>query len=134
MTLRVVGAGVGRTGTGSLKLALEKLLGGPCYHMLEVFPRPDHVQKWYAAMQGEETDWDALLDGFVATVDWPACTFWRDLADENLDAPILLSTRDPEDWWRSCDRTIWEVFRRGDDGNNPEWYAMATKMLALFGV
>jgi hypothetical protein len=132
MTLRVVGAGVGRTGTNSLKFALEKLLGGPCYHMIEVFPRPEHVAQWRAAINGDEVDFDALLDGFVAAVDWPACTVWRELSEANPDAMILLSTRDPEAWWTSCDRTIWEVFRTpgvvADD-----WRAMATDMLERFG-
>src|SRR5438309_762706 len=115
MALRVVGAGVGRTGTASLKEALEKLLGGPCYHMLEVFGHPEHVPQWGAAMSGDVVDWSALLDGYVATVDWPACTVWRELSEENPDALILLSTRDPEAWWTSCDRTIWQVFRNTDD-------------------
>lgn len=127
MTLRVVGAGVGRTGTGSLKLALEKLLGGPCYHMLEVFPRPEHVAQWHAAVRGEAIEWDELLADFVATVDWPACAFWRELADANPDAIVLLSVRDAEGWWRSCDRTIFEVFRR-DGERFPEWYAMLTDL------
>src|SRR5439155_22663130 len=70
VTLRVVGAGVGRTGTASLKEALEKLLGFPCYHMLEVFSHPEHAATWHAAMRGEDVDWDALLEGYVAAVDW----------------------------------------------------------------
>jgi len=52
MSLRVVGAGLGRTGTVSLKLALEKILGAPCYHMMEVFTRPEHVPMWHAAALG----------------------------------------------------------------------------------
>jgi sulfotransferase family protein len=131
MTLRVVGAGVGRTGTMSLKLALEKLLDAPCYHMLEVFVRPDHVTIWQEAVDGRPPDWEALYEGFVAAVDWPTCTFWRELADAYPDAPVLLSTRDPDDWWRSCDRTIFEVFRAPREGLD-EWLAMATGMLERF--
>lgn len=62
MTLRVIGAGVGRTGTMSLKLALEKLLGGPCYHMIEVFPRPEHIRAWHSALDGDPPNWDELYD------------------------------------------------------------------------
>jgi len=76
MSLRVVGAGLGRTGTNSLKLALERLLGGPCYHMLEVFPRPHHFPYWIAAGKGDMPDWDKLFEGFVATVDWPSTSWW----------------------------------------------------------
>jgi hypothetical protein len=102
----VVGAGLGRTGTASLKLALERLLGGRCYHMLEVLDR-DHSAAWHAAVRGEAVDWDALLAGFDATVDWPACAFWRELTAANPQAIVLLSTRDsPEQWWASMERTI----------------------------
>jgi hypothetical protein len=80
--LRVVGVGLGRTGTHSLKLALEDLLDGPCYHMLEVFEHLDHAPLWHAAVRGEPPDWDAIFDGFVATVDWPGAAFWRELIEE----------------------------------------------------
>lgn len=133
MTLRVVGAGVGRTGTNSLKVALEKVLGSPCYHMLEVFPRPEHPAAWAAAMRGEAVDFDALLDGFVATVDWPACTLWRELADANPDAVILLSTRDSEGWWRSCENTIFQAMQRAFDDASTDWTSMASLMFERFG-
>lgn len=107
MPPRVIGAGVGRTGTLSLKTALERLLGGPCYHGSEVFSRPDHVRLWRRAARGEAVDWDVLLDGFTATVDWPASAFWEDLAVEYPDALVLLSTRDSaESWHRSAEQTI----------------------------
>src|SRR5207237_6118209 len=93
MTLRVVGAGVGRTGTMSLKLALERLIGAPCYHMLEVFPRPAHFGLWTAAARGKPVDWNALFAGFAAAVDWPASAFWPELAAAFPDSIILLSTR-----------------------------------------
>jgi hypothetical protein len=131
MTLRVIGAGVGRTGTMSQKLALEQLLAGPCYHMLEVFVRPEHVAMWDGAMRGELPDWEVLYDGFIAAVDWPTCTFWRELSDAYPDAPVLLSVRDPDEWWKSCDRTIFEVFRAPREGMD-EWLAMATAMLERF--
>jgi hypothetical protein len=133
MNLRVVGAGVGRTGTASLKAALEKLLGGPCYHMLEVFPRPEHPALWHAAMRGEPVDFDAMLDGFVAAVDWPACTLWKELSAANPNAVILLSTRDPEAWWKSCEATIFLAMRRAMEGPASDWTAMAQTMLERFG-
>ena len=93
MTFRVVGAGLGRTGTHSLKLALEQLLGGPCYHMSETFGRPADIPVWHAAANGQMPDWPTFLADYTATVDWPACAFWRPLADEYPDAIVLLSTR-----------------------------------------
>jgi len=112
MALRVVGAGLGRTGTHSLKLALEQLLGGPCYHMFEVFQHPADIEQWQRAADGDMPDWHQLLADYKATVDWPASAYWHELADAFPDAVVLLSTRPTDEWWRSADRTIWEVGRR----------------------
>ncbi len=129
MTLRVVGAGLGRTGTMSLKLALEKLLGGPCYHMMEVFPRPEHVSMWHTAIRGEMPNWDVLFEGFVSAVDWPASAFWPQLADAYPKAPIVLSVRDADSWWKSANETIFEAaFRRfPGEADNP-WLMMVTDL------
>jgi hypothetical protein len=115
----------------SLKLALEQLLGDPCYHMMEVFVRPEHVTLWQSALDGDHSNWDTLFDGFVAAVDWPVCTFWRELSDANPNAPVLLSTRDPDSWWTSCDRTIFNVFRAAP-ADDDAWRAMATEALQRF--
>ena len=80
MALRLVGAGLGRTGTLSLKLALERLLGGRCYHMAEVVANPGHVQTWAAAAKGEPVDWAGFFDDYVAAVDWPAASFWPEIS------------------------------------------------------
>ena len=110
MALRVVGAGLGRTGTASLKRALEQLLHGRCYHMYEVFERPQDVAVWHAAVRGETVAWDAFLDEYSASVDWPGSAFWRELSAVNPDALILLSTRESaEKWWASMERTIVSV-------------------------
>jgi len=107
MSLKVIGSGVGRTGTNSLKLALEKLLGAPCYHMIEVFPRPQHFKLWTAAGRGEPTDWHALFAGFGAAVDWPAAAFWEPISRAFPDAIILHSERSSaEAWWKSASETI----------------------------
>ena len=97
MTLKVIGAGFGRTGTASLKIALEKLLGAPCYHMSEVLGRAGHVDLWLDAAAGKP-DWDAIFDGYAATVDFPASNYWREIADYYPDAKIVLSLRDAERW------------------------------------
>jgi hypothetical protein len=107
MALRVVGAGLGRTGTNSLKVALEQLLGGPCYHMFELARRDADTPAWRAAVRGKAVDWHALLGEYVATVDWPACAFWSELWEANPEAIVLLSTRDSaQTWWESMERTI----------------------------
>lgn len=104
MTLKVVGAGLGRTGTHSLKIGLEQLLGGPCYHMVEVFPRPQHVPLWHQAILGGPADWNSLFEGFVATVDWPSAM----AASEEHNADVrrtvpseLLVEWQPGDGWGS---------------------------------
>jgi hypothetical protein len=108
MTLQVIGAGFGRTGTLSLKLALEQLGFGPCYHMMEVFHRPGDSEKWEAAARGVPTDWASFLKGFRAAIDWPACHFWRALHAAFPDAKVILTERDPESWYASISKTIFE--------------------------
>ena len=105
--VKVVGAGVGRTGTHSLKLALEQLLGGACYHMVEVFDHLDHVPTWSAALKGERVDWEPVLGSYSAVVDWPGAGCWDAIAEAYPDAFVLLSTRaDAETWWTSANATI----------------------------
>jgi hypothetical protein len=127
MSLRVIGAGLGRTGTLSLKAALERLLGEPCYHMREVFPRPAHFGLWTAAAHGEHVDWHALFDGFQAAVDWPASAFWKEISEAFPAAIILLSTRDSaEAWWKSASETIFRAATAHRPG------PMATMLDAIF--
>ena len=133
MGLQVVGAGLGRTGTHSLKVALEQLLGGPCYHMIEVFGRPEDIPVWHDAARGKAPDWRTFLAGYDAAVDWPAAAFWQELSEANPEAVILLSVRDADGWWRSADRTIFEAMRRPppEDGSMDAWRAMAEDSLAV---
>jgi hypothetical protein len=110
--LKVVGAGVGRTGTHSLKNALETLLGGTCHHMIEVIMvSPDQIPTWTAAIDGEQIDWNKLMEPYTAQVDWPGASFWPELSAANPDALVLLSTRDPEAWYKSCTNTIFAGIR-----------------------
>jgi Sulfotransferase domain len=107
--LQVIGAGFGRTGTLSLKAALERLLGAPCYHMAEVFAHLDHAPAWTAAVRGDASQLPGILDGYAATVDWPACELWAELALLYPDAKVLLSTRPTERWWASYEATIHQL-------------------------
>jgi sulfotransferase family protein len=106
MGLRVIGAGFGRTGTMSLKAALEQLGVGPCYHMVECLPRgPEHWQHWIDAANGKP-DWDTIFDGFASAVDFPASSSYEALAAHYPDAKVVLTTRDPERWFDSTQDTI----------------------------
>jgi hypothetical protein len=105
MALKVVGAGLGRTGTASLKVALEELGIGRCYHMGEVMQDPTHIDHWLNAADGNP-EWDQFLDDYGATVDYPACSFWRELAEYYADAKVLLSVRCAESWFESTNATI----------------------------
>ena len=109
MALQVIGAGIGRTGTYSLKLALEQLGFGPCHHMEEVIKHPARqVPLWHAALAGKP-DWETLFDGYTAAVDWPAAAFWRELAATYPAANVVLTTRDAGSWCQSYSQTIAKV-------------------------
>jgi hypothetical protein len=107
--VKVIGAGFGRTGTMSLKVALETLGFDPCYHMTEVFANPEHTGFWVSAWRGESADWDGVLGGYEAAVDWPACTFYEELMERHPEAKVILSVRDPERWYESVRNTIYEL-------------------------
>jgi len=104
MALKVIGSGLGRTGTMSTKLALEQL-GLRCHHMVEVFMNPQSLPLWVEAGRGNP-DWDAIFDGYSAMVDHPGCQFWRELIDYYPDAKVLHTVRDPDKWFDSTQATI----------------------------
>jgi hypothetical protein len=130
--MQIVGAGLGRTGTLSLKLALEQLLGAPCYHMAEVFGRPDDIAVWQRAIDGDPPDWPTFFAGYEAAVDWPASAFWRELSDAFPAAPVLLSTRrDADAWWTSANDTIFQI-SRADAPGDPNVQAHRDMAFSLF--
>lgn len=129
MTLSLIGAGFGRTGTLSLKIALEQLGLGRCYHMAEVFANPGHAPLWRAAAERGCTDWAPLLGGYGATVDWPGCYFWRELTDANPDAKVLLSVREPASWHRSVMDTIFNTLVHPSPKFPSDWSAMARSIV-----
>ena len=131
MTLSVIGASFGRTGTMSLKIALEQLGIGRCYHMIEVFEHPTHAELWYEAAEGKLPDWDALFHGYTAAVDWPPCSFWKELLAHYPDAKIILTVRDPERWYQSVASTIYPVLMRPLETNNPTMLAQRKMALKL---
>lgn len=130
MALRVVGAGVGRTGTNSLKLAFEHLLGEPCYHMFEVRNHPEHIPMWDAAARDQAVDWDAMMDGYAAAVDWPASGFWPELSRHYPESIVVLSRRDPEAWWKSASETIFPRILTAVESDRHEWHQMVMAILS----
>lgn len=115
MTLQVIGPGFGRTGTFSLKSALEQLGFGPCHHMDEVFSHPEQVPHWEAIAAGRTVDWNRVFEGYRAQVDWPGAHVWRQLVDAFPEAKVLLSVRPEESWWKSYSQTIAKFFSSSKD-------------------
>jgi len=120
MALELIGAGLGRTGTLSLKAALERIGCGPCYHMIEVLTSPERGRSWLEQTRSGVHDWDAIFHGYRATVDWPGAAFWRELVDRYPDAKVLLSLRDADRWYDSVMNTIHPVMRQGPPERAPK--------------
>ena len=133
MTLKVIGAGLGRTGTMSLKLALEKLLGGPCYHMTELFEHlEEHTPLWHQAAKGESVNWDKVFSNYVAAVDEPVSTQWQSIMAHYPDALVVLSVRDADSWWKSAIATILPVKIDPPVGMGPARRAWLDMVLELY--
>lgn len=115
MTLSVIGAGFGRTGTESMKIALETLGFGPCHHMKEVIPDRHQVRLWRAIARGDTPDWEVAFEGFNSAIDWPSAFFWRELAEHYPRAKILLTLRSPDSWYASMEKTILKAIGPGND-------------------
>src|SRR5437764_12727549 len=106
--MRLIGAGLPRTGTLSQKVALEMLGLGPCYHMVNVLADLDEAVHWQRALDGD-APWQEVFGGFQATVDWPGAFFYEELTDVYPEAKVLLSVREADSWGRSMRETIWGV-------------------------
>jgi len=107
--MKLIGAGFGRSGTMSIKAALEQLGYGPCYHMKIALCRYWHLGFFLRAWRGEEVNWKRFFRRYNSVVDWPSCSFYKDLMKEYPDAKILLNIRDPENWYDSMYQTIWAI-------------------------
>jgi hypothetical protein len=129
VALEVIGSGFGRTGTQSIKLALEQLGFGPCHHMDEVFQNPTQVPHWQALASGEKVDWNTVFKGYRSQVDWPGAHVWRELAAAYPDAKVLHSIRPEEAWWRSFSDTIATALTTYRDAPTPP----PPHMLDMFG-
>jgi len=138
MALRVIGTGFGRTGTNSLRRALEQLGFGPCHHMFALRDHPDQLVHWQAAARGELPDWDAAFAGWGAAVDWPSAAFWKETTAHFPEARVIHSTRSPESWHRSVLSTIlpaMEGYREREPGPARDRLEMAHRLIVgrVFG-
>ena len=136
MTISVIGAGYGRTGTLSLKSALETLGYNKCHHMIEVINNPGEPERWLQAIDEKNVNWESLLEGYEATVDWPACHFYKELADYYPKAKVLLSIRDPLAWFESMSATTLGVIRKRmqtSDAGQPKNLGTELVVKAAFG-
>jgi Sulfotransferase domain len=113
--MKVIGVGVGRTGTLSLKAALERLGFGPCFHMRNVLDHRERLPLWEAAAAGSTVDWEAVFAGYESSVDWPGAALWRELTAHYPDAKVILTVRDPERWYDSVRDTIYQLFGGGTE-------------------
>ena len=112
MALKVIGAGLGRTGTLSLKLALEHIGFAKCYHMSEMIVNMrEHLPLWNESAKGNP-QWDAIFEGYQSTTDYPACSLWRELAAKYPEAKIILTVRDADKWFDSSAATVFSPEHR----------------------
>lgn len=133
--MKVIGAGVGRTGTYSLKLAINQVGLGPCHHMEEVLHKmPLQVPLWSAALAGSP-DWPGIYDGYRSAVDWPTACFFRELSRAYPEAKFVLTLRDPERWADSFGATIYKLLAGRDQAppDMHDWLEMASHVIASTG-
>jgi len=114
MSIKVIGAGFGRTGTLSLKAALEELGYDKCYHMVEAFRHHHHVDYWKRAYRKQTVDWNELFNGYQSIVDFPGCLYYEELMGFYPDAKVVLTYRDPVSWYESAYSTILTIRPRAD--------------------
>ncbi|MCG5218552.1 sulfotransferase family protein [Streptosporangium sp. KLBMP 9127] len=122
--LRVIGAGFPRTGTSSMKAALERLGFGPCYHMFNILSDGRQVDRWLPLASGAPVDWDQVFEGFGSSQDWPASFFWRQQAEAYPDAKVVLTVRDPHRWYASMKMLLANGPGRAMPENLPEGAAV----------
>ena len=129
MAITVIGAGFGRTGTLSLKTALEELGFSKCFHMMDVLAHLEHAAVWDDAARGEPVDWDSLFRGYQATVDWPGCAFYEQLLRHYPSAKVILTVRDPDRWYESARQTIYPARQLF-----PRWLTWLNPRMRRFGM
>jgi len=130
MTLRVIGTGFGRTGTDSMREALDVLGFGPCHHMHEIIAHEHQKQMWRTLVQGAAPDWEKLFEGYNSCVDWPSAYYWRELIVAYPEAKVILTHRSAESWWASFEKTILAGLNKSTD---PQSLGLALIRDKVFG-
>lgn len=133
MGLEVIGAGYGRTGTETLRAALEHLGFGPCHHMHAIRDDPRLFPDWQAFLAGEHQDWDLLFGNFRSQVDFPGAMYWRELADHFPDAKVVLTVRDPETWYQSIEQSVLELINDRENLADPHKRAVVEFSKVIVG-
>lgn len=130
MALEIIGAGFGRTGTYSLKAALERLDFGPCHHMSEVIDDSDQIRLWSDVAAGRP-DFERIFSGFRSAVDFPVSAYWQDVLARTPGAKVILSDRDPEDWYGSFSQTILPLVldKAAWPENRRAWFEMLDEVI-----
>lgn len=124
MSIKIIGAGFPRTGTTTLKRALEMLGYNKCYHMKELLVNPDMLQHWLKLEATGTTDWEAIYEGYQGSVDFPCYPFYKAHMERYPDAKVILTVRPFEPWYNSVYQTIWQAGPQ----NTPEKLQMLAKM------
>jgi hypothetical protein len=130
MSIKVIGAGFGRTGTDSMREALNRLGFGPCHHMYEVNANEEQKRLWRALAKGAAPEWDRLLAGYSSCVDWPSAHYWRQLIEEYPSAKVILTYRSSESWWESFETTILAYIKQASDKDSLVFTLIAEQVFA----
>jgi hypothetical protein len=109
--IKVVNLSLGRTGTMSLKQALEDLGLDKCYHFSDMFHHPEHPDIWAALGQGKSIDWESLFEGYQSTVYWSTSYDYQSLLDQYPEMKFILTVRESEAWYKSTFDTIYSLNR-----------------------
>jgi hypothetical protein len=126
--LKVINAGLGRTGTTSLQAALERLGFGPCYHMFDIINSEERLSQWEKIVcAGQRPDWRAVFDGYASAVDGPPAVYYRQIAQAFPEAKVILTVRDAERWYQSTFDTLYQFVLRSKE-NPPDADSMPGRL------
>jgi hypothetical protein len=140
--LKLINAGLGRTGTTSLQVALERLGFGPCYHMFDIVGSKERLEQWEKIVcDGQRPDWGAVFDGYTSAVDGPSAIYYRQLMAAFPEAKVILTVRDAERWYQSTYDTLYQFARNSEikppeaDSTQARVYRFTSTMIwhGLFG-
>lgn len=127
--MMVINAGFDGTGTGALAAALDRLGLGPCLDLAAWQARPTHLPAWEEAANGGAVDWNAVLAGHPSVSGWPCCHFWRELAAGWPGARVILTTREPQAWYRSASATVFASLREPPKGSSAAAWQLLRKII-----